>query len=261
MLNTQMKNGPDKRLPYLPHDSTSENLALAMSRCFFEIYCIPEIRTFKRTLKLPQKLKSLFNKILRMHDQYIQHKINQLKKHGRQVTCTSGCGYCCQLMPSGISALEIIFIYDALSEGKLFSRIYRRFLERQEILEQIRTSYRERETKVYQDEDSAKEVLLMEYRQKGIPCPLLTDTNTCNLYSVRPFVCREYFSCSPRAWCNPAHLHYSQALRVALPLPPECQDMLDKIDDTFELCLPDAFSEAFLFFSTNITRFRPIKWI
>ncbi len=255
-----MKKTRDSRLPDLPEDTTSKEFASAMSRKLFEISCMAELGRFRSTLELPKILKSLYHKFLQIYHQYLKHKTNQLKKLGRQPTCSTGCSFCCQLMPSGISALEIIFIYDTLREEKLFSRMYRRFLERQEILEQVRAKYRGIEAGVPRGKKLNTDIVLTDYKQKRIPCPLLIEGNACGIYSVRPIVCREYFSCSPPAWCDPAHPHHFQALTIALPLPLECQDMLDKIDAALELSLPGAFSEAFVFFSTNITRFRPIKW-
>jgi len=255
-----MKNSLDSRLPDLPEDTTSQQLGQAIARWLFEISCLPELSNFRTTFQLPHLTRKLYGKVLKAHQRYLQYKLNQLRKHGREPTCKRGCAFCCQFMPSGISALEVIFLYDEMHQQKHFSRTFRRFLERQEVIEEISADYRKREQSPVQKGRSVSEEILLEYRQKRIPCPLLTTDGVCLLYSVRPFVCREYFSCSPPSWCDPSHPHYSQALRIAIPLPEDCQSMLDKIDQLLGLNLPETLSEAFLVFTINVARFKPIVW-
>ncbi len=251
----------DPRLPDLPQDKASQDIAKSIRKHLFEISCMPELENFKDTLQLPTTIRELFTKAIKTYEIYLRHKLNQLKKLGREPTCKSGCAFCCQFMPVGISALEVIFLYDVMHEQKTFSIIFRRFLERQEILDEISSSYTEGSVAENESKNSLSEAILLEYRKRRIPCPLLNEKKTCSLYFARPFVCRGYFSCSPRAWCDPSHPHHAQALRIAIPLPDECQHILDKIDNMLALDLPETLSGALLVFSTNIARFHTLKWI
>ncbi len=255
-----MKNCSDSRLPELPQDPTTQHLAKTITKWLFEISCIPELSTFTETLALPGTVKNLYTKVLLSYQQYLNHKINQLRKLGRSPTCREGCAFCCHFMPCGLSSLEILFLYEAMHDRGILPRIFRRFLERQEVIEEISAEYRKRDIIEGQERDSPSEEILLSYKQKQIPCPLLSENHVCVLYSFRPLVCREYFSCSPPQWCDPSHPHHLHALRIALPLPEESQHMLDRIDDAMGFYPPETLAEALLVFSVNIAGFKPILW-
>ncbi len=251
----------DKRLPAIENDEASGKLSQTISKWLFEITCFPELSTFRETLRLPRKVKTFFQKAVESYDKYLLHKVNQLKKTGRGPTCHPGCSYCCYLMPCEISTLEVIFLYETMLEQGILSRMFRRFLERQEMLSKVCEPRVNSENQGVPKNGSVTEDQLLRYRHLDVPCPLLGEDKYCILYPQRPFVCREHLSLSPSPWCDPNHIHFPKALKIALPLPEESQVLLSKLDRKLGINLPETMCGALLAFTVNVARFGPIHWI
>lgn len=256
-----MKVEHDRRLPDLPYDDLSQQLARKMARWLFEVRCIPDIERFKESLCLPSDTKVFFNKAVNAYQEYLRYKLNQLKEKGRFPSCSPGCAHCCYFMPAGLSAFEIVALYEAMWHENILARTFRRFLEKQEIMNQLCDMKQEEcvGEEFYSAEDQ-EQLHLLKYYYMREPCPFLGSGNRCLIYRSRPFVCRQYFSCSPPSWCDPEHVHFNQALKIAFPLPEEARDELDKIDGKFAIELPDTMCGALLVFAVNIACFRPIQW-
>lgn len=102
---------------------------------------------------------------------------------GSSVTCRKGCAHCCY-HPLYISVLEGVSLYLHLRSKGLWSFTLRRRLE----------------------EHSKQTIGLAPavWMLAEIPCPLLTEEQTCSAYEERPFLCRTSFSVGDPFLCRPA---------------------------------------------------------
>lgn len=119
-------------------------------------------------------------------------------KNGLTITCQKGCGVCCcQLVP--LSVPETFFIRDYVNSlaGERKKLILNKFQAIKEAMQA--RGLIERLAKI--EDTGEHKALGGEYFQMGHPCPFLED-NSCSIYAIRPFSCREYNVTSPAELCR-----------------------------------------------------------
>jgi len=125
---------------------------------------------------------------------------------GSTISCRKGCGICCcQLVP--LSAPEAFFLYDyvnSLPEERRTEILSRFSAINEGIIERIKN---------LKDTDE-HQALAWDYFKLRIPCPFLDD-DSCSIYPIRPFACREYNIISPAELCiDPFN---NKILRIKIP--------------------------------------------
>ena len=123
------------------------------------------------------------------------------RPYSQQAFCKPGCSFCCTFMGN----IDIITL-----EGLI-------------ILEHIENQPEEFQTALKKKIEENK-----TDKEKGLkpPCPFLKENNTCQVYSVRPFSCRQLYSVRECGDSSP--LAHRQAVDAARSTVREIQ----KIDDT-----------------------------
>ena len=144
-------------------------------------------------MNIDQKIKSSFN-IYKEHE-------SALKPLKEDAICEKGCAYCCTHYGSlDITTLEGFIIYEHISRYKKSTR--RR-------IDRAITQNRRR-------------------RENGKParCPFLNKNNTCNIYDIRPFSCRQLYSLKDCRENGPT-LH-----RKAVAITKQTINRLQRLDDS-----------------------------
>lgn len=117
-------------------------------------------------------------------DQFIAEWADQYTRQQRTIHCRKGCSGCCHL------AVHATFP-EATPVARELSTENKSKLER--YIDRISSNLPElRDLKDY----------LKSHRQEFGPCPFLSTTGECTIYSLRPFSCRALLSTRPAAWCT-----------------------------------------------------------
>lgn len=213
---------------------------------------------FRSRHALPVRLLKTFQKVMGLYDASTRYFLGRLRHGGTTVQCRPDCFYCCYNMPSGLSAMELIYIYHGSSLSGFGPRLFRRCLEAQERWSELcRRDPRSRCSG--NAPPTRREALLKSYQSLAAACPFLQGTS-CVIYPYRPLACRMHFSLSPPSWCNPAHFQNHHAIRFNAE-PGECvQDALDVLDDCFHLNISDIMVCGLLELTVNVMKFEPIQW-
>jgi Fe-S-cluster containining protein len=107
-------------------------------------------------------------KIITIFDIYKEHE-SALKPYKKIAICKRGCAFCCTHYGSlDITTLEGLIIYNHISQYKKSKRI--------NINKAISQNRRRRES------------------GKPARCPFLNKNDTCSIYDIRPFSCRQLYS-------------------------------------------------------------------
>ncbi len=207
---------------------------------------------------LPLRLLKTFQKVMDLYDASTRYFLGRLHHRGITVQCRSHCIYCCFNMPSGLSTMELIYIYHGSSLSGFGPRLFRRCLEAQERWSELcRANCQSNPSE--NTPPLSKEAILKSYQGLAAPCPFLQGTS-CVIYRYRPLACRMHFSLSPPSWCNPSHFQNDYAIRFNAE-PGECvQDALDVLDDCFHLNISDIMVCGLLELTVNVMEFEPIQW-
>ena len=129
--------------------------------------------------------------------------VAKLAGQGETVSCTKGCGACCnQLVPvTQLEARYLVKLLESMPKAKR-QKYKLRFDE---------AYHRLREAGVLQEllnpENITDNIIEfgLKYFQLGIPCPFL-ENSSCSIYTERPLRCREYLVTSAAAHCsNPSN--------------------------------------------------------
>lgn len=229
-----------------------------MARYLFDIACLDELQDFGTKRALPADLLKLFMKAVDLYDESTQYMLGQMRRHGLNIQCALECSHCCCHMPAGISTIELIYLYQGLCRKKSAPRLFRRCLEAEESFTEV---FRQSASCSPPDGGPyALEKVLKTYHTIGRPCPFL-DSGLCLIYPYRPFACRMHFSLSPAYWCRSSHFQHEYAVRFNLE-PGECVfDMLERLDERFQLNLSNVMVCGLLEIMVNVMQFEEIRWL
>jgi len=223
-----------------------------------EMSCLDGLGQLGSRRSLPAQVLKYFQKVVGLYDASTQYFLGRLHRRGSTVQCRPDCAFCCCNMPSGLSTMELIYIYHGSISTGIAPRLFRRCLEAQEQW----TELLRRTCRVALSENGrplTREALLKSYQGLCIPCPFLQGTS-CRIYPYRPLACRMHFSLSPPSWCDPSHFQTDYAVQFNVE-PGECvQDALEVLDDCFHLNISDIMVCGLLELTVNVMEFEPIQW-
>ncbi len=205
---------------------------------------------------LPERFLKHLERAYHLVDESHRIVLKHLRESGSPVRCQPGCAHCCTQMPSGITGVEILYLYARLTLSGERERGFRRSLERQEVWAQLCR------WKKLPEQRPGESILLRlhEYHSLDLVCPFLQG-DLCSVYAERPFACRMHYSLSSPYWCRPSHFQHEHAVRFNLEPSAEIYRELEKLDEVLKLELSDLLICGFLEMVVNVMRFRPITWI
>ena len=230
-----------------------------MASILLDISRMDGVEEFRDCGALPDECLKKLRKALDIYDASAQWMLGMLRRSGLNTRCRFGCTHCCKHMPAGVSAIEMIAIYQVMTRSGLMDRFFRRCLDAEEIWSSVC-----HEGEIGRDDsagaDSPRELMLKSYRRFAHPCPFLERAG-CLIYPYRPLACRMHFSASPPHWCDPAHFQNPYAVRFNLEPDPGVLDALDRLDDRLGLELDDVLVCGLLELTVNVMRFAPVRCI
>lgn len=206
---------------------------------------------------LPSLFFKLFAKALKLYDESAQFVLGRLRHRGFRVRCRMECPHCCHNMPSGVSTVELVYLYHAMHERRFVGPFFRRCLEAEESWVAVCRDYRNREAAAGQQANQ-REALLREYLGAHHPCPFLRN-RLCQIYPCRPLSCRMHFALSPPHWCHTRHFQNPYAVGFNLEPGGKVQMALDRLDRRFQLDLSDIMVCGLLELTVNVMRFEEIQ--
>lgn len=171
--------------------------------------------TFRATVPAgPSRMVELLPLVRALSDTVVDETCKAVAASGRHVSCTSGCGACCNNLVaiSQVEAQRIAAVVAALPEPRR-AVVEARFEHARDRLAQGGLLDRLRVADQWTPEEYAAQV--GHYFALGVPCPFL-EAGSCSIYAERPITCREYLVTSPPALC--ANLNSGGVERVPLPL-------------------------------------------
>ena len=240
-------------------DRQSRPLMAKMLRLLREIGALKETERFRQDLRLSQEALRLSKRAFRLYDEYLGYALKELGKKGWQAYCAPGCADCCFNMPAGISNWEFLIIYDYLQQDGQISRFFRRNLESCQVLSQVSGQLFDGWTKKGTTDKSRYEQLLHDYSLARHPCAFQSESQECQIYSVRPLACRMHFAFTPPELCDPNHAHFSQAVRLNLSPHNEVGEELQKLDSRLNLGISDLLAPGLVSLTANVVRFSSIS--
>ncbi|MFP5213672.1 MAG: hypothetical protein ACLGPL_09855 [Acidobacteriota bacterium] len=226
-------------------ESTTADYQNKMARFLFDISCLEGIERLRVSRKAPLRLFSRFKKVLSLYDAAVKASLGRMRRRGFTVQCAPGCTHCCRHMPAGVSAIELLHLYQGLHRSGLVERAFRRCLEANEQWAKVHSGGE-------RDED------LTRYYRLEQPCPFLYN-NLCSVYEYRPFACRMHFSLSSPHWCRSAHFQNEYAVRFNMEPCDRVLGELDRLDGRFGLGLSDILAPGLLELTVNVMRFERIR--
>lgn len=213
---------------------------------------------WEKDRSLPKVFLSSLDKAFLVYDQSLRIVLSHLRHSGWTVTCEPGCSHCCTQLPSGLTGVEILWLYQGTVTTGVLDRMFRRCLERMELWEEIRRWDGVEPTTVPLDQKL--EGCLSRYHRLNVPCPFL-DAGLCGLYRYRPLACRIHFSLSPRHWCRTDHFQHAHAVRFNLEPSVQVMEALEHLDQALGLEISDLLVCGFVEYVVNVMAFRPIQWM
>ncbi len=207
---------------------------------------------------LPKDFLTHLEKAFLVTDQSLRFVLSHLQRSGWTVTCAPGCHHCCTQLPSGLTGVEILYLYHGAVTAGIVDRMFRRAMERLEMWGEIcRWDLEEPTTKASSDQRVAGR--LSRYHTLNVPCPFL-QAGLCSVYRQRPLACRIHFSVSPPHWCRPDHFQYANAVRFNIEPSTLVMDALQRLDEALGLELSDLLVCGFVECAVNVMAFRPVQW-
>ncbi len=213
---------------------------------------------WEKQRSLPKVFLTHFEKAFLVYDQSLRFVVSHLHRAGWNVTCAPGCSHCCTQLPSGLTGVEILYLYHGACSAGILDRMFRRSMERLELWEEIRRWDCPDTVSISLEENLAGR--LNRYHQLKVPCPFL-NAGLCSLYKYRPLACRIHFSLSPPHWCRPDHFQNEHAVRFNMEPSPHVMDALESLDQALKLRLSDLLVCGFVEYVVNVMGFRPIHWL
>lgn len=141
-----------------------------------------------------------------LDDKAIAAAVRRVESGGQVVSCCKGCAACCKAQPVPITPPEAYSLFRLVESMPPPQRekIRRRFSDRVGRLREagLDQHFLKRNPDLSKDEARS---IAERYFRLGLVCPFL-ENDSCGIYEVRPFVCRQYLVTSPAALCvDPFH--------------------------------------------------------
>jgi Fe-S-cluster containining protein len=231
------------------------------ARLFREIAIVPEVRRFCRNLSLPEKVRRLHRRALRLYDQYLVYAVARLQEEGWKLACTRGCAACCFAMPAEVSGWELLMIYAHLYGIGRLDRAFRKHMENCQVFSRVTSEIQGLRRSRGDRREVYLDTLLSAYTKARQPCGFLLPSQECLIYSRRPISCRMHFAFTPAAWCDPAHPDFPQAVRFNLRPHQVVRTALAELDRSLGLPQASTLSSGLVTLAANVMRFGPVIWL
>ncbi|HYA03353.1 MAG TPA: YkgJ family cysteine cluster protein [Syntrophobacteria bacterium] len=242
-------------------DPLTRPLMANVARLFREIAMVPEVRRFRRQLSLPERVRRLHQRALRLYDQYLAYAVARLQKEGWNLSCARGCAACCFAMPAEVSAWELLMIYAHLHEMGRLDRAFRKHMENCQVFSRVIGDTQRLSRSGEGQGEVDLEALLSAYGKARQPCGFLLPSKECLIYSCRPISCRMHFAFTPAAWCDPLHPDFLQAVRLNFQPHEDARKALEGVDRSLSLPQASILSSGLVSLTANVMRFGPVSWL
>ncbi len=211
-------------------------------------------KQFLEQKALPHKALENLTRFFNLIDQSSRLYLSQVKsEQGLEVYCHPGCSWCCFQMPEGIHVIEYIYLYHGISKMHPRNLYLARILDRCEFFMDILGC---------SADEKPSENALDAYFKKKQPCPFLNKrSQSCEVYSYRPIICRTHFSFSPPRFCHPEQKEPWRRHIVNIEPSPMVKDKLIKLDRIFPFRLSQFLIPGMAEFIVNIMECKPIIWV
>jgi Fe-S-cluster containining protein len=180
-------------------------------------------------LCLADDFKLSYFRVLEMFEQYQQIVIQH---NNYKVSCKRGCSYCCNHWVEDVNSFEAEIIAEYLKKyyPDSIESIVAQCKEDETVLNHIEkltldkiTAAGDAGTIDYID------LVLSVFYQMNRPCPLLSESGACSIYTVRPLTCRIYMSFSENALCSPLYQETDDIPTYLLNLDENASEILDRL--------------------------------
>jgi Fe-S-cluster containining protein len=176
--------------------------------------------------------RSRFTEILKLYDHYQQLV---LQGSSMNISCKSGCSYCCYHWVEDVNSFEAEIIAEYIKEKKAYkvNKITRMCQNDLRELERLQHIVSERLDQPYDNLEAGEiddvDLLLSVFYQMKRPCPLLDSNGSCMVYPVRPLTCRIYMSFTDPGHCSPEYINDDEVSTYLLNLEENANEILDKL--------------------------------
>ncbi len=169
-------------------------------------------------------------------DIYAQFQQQVITDNKLTVACARGCAFCCSHWVEDVYSFETALIADHLrahlsiqEREELRSRLIAdeaALIELQGIMDEKLAHVNNAQL----SDIDRDELLLATYYQLNRCCPLIGDTGSCTVYSLRPFTCRAYYNFSKAHYCLPEFINDTDGSPTYLLEPEEdVSTLLDEL--------------------------------
>ena len=250
---------PPARKPE-PAAETDEyrQLVVAMRVHLQAVRDLPELPHFRETRKLPRAFFEHFNAFLQGYDTLIERVL----AHGgddKRIKCSAGCANCCIDLVRGITAPEMVNIYQHVRPWPDAKQLFEYHRESAETFSHILLRKMVPGQPPTGDDPTVAEAHI-EYNQQERPCGFLDqERGLCRIYAVRPIACRYFFSLDPPETCTPSHPQYLNRNVRLVHMPEELDGLLREVQGAFGFGVLNYLSGAFCEFTAQIMRIKLIE--
>jgi Fe-S-cluster containining protein len=198
-----------------------------------------------------QKITSQPNLIGLYHELFQRYQQLSTRHIQSQIHCAPHCGNCCHHYPMSVEPFELLHLYSTIRQRSDFASIVQACFERVEQWKHLLQQNEEHlhntqpQSILYHSEEEKEDSLLQVYFGKQLPCPFLTQEQSCSCYEARPITCRMYLSLSAPEYCTPAHLLTPHNKNFIVYLPGLIEEQIAEVSAYWEyLDLPDSLYEG-----------------
>ena len=126
------------------------------------------------------------------------------------------CSACCYDNPHGVTAFELLYIYEMIKDRSSFSEVREQLGQRYKDFQNLR-------------KEKGRSNLQINWKKKRNPCVFLDEKQQCSIYERRPVACRMFFSLTSPEFCEPTHPEFESAINPHLEPSSAIKDLLKKI--------------------------------
>jgi Fe-S-cluster containining protein len=184
----------------------------ALANALEKISAIPSANAWKG---LTEVVQTYVPDMLRYFDRYVNVISAGLSE---PITCGANCGSCCSHYVTSVEPFESLYLHLELRRrpdyGERLFKAHRNSERYSSLLREALSEFKETEKDGYPADDAAADKALHRYFRKGIACPMLGPTGSCEAYEQRPYACRMYLSlshprfCKGKAWASPENRNF-----------------------------------------------------
>ncbi len=169
------------------------------------------------------------------------------------VTCTKGCGVCCNHWPEDTYSFEVLSIAYALRRtrsrdiGPIRAALREDIDSLADLKRIVGKKFDDPAPRGEYGDIDPYDLVLSSFYQLNRPCPLLGADGSCSIYAIRPLTCRVYISFSSPALCAPDAILGEEAMTYLLDLEKDTSDLFDSLHFAYDIFDGDTSLRSMLF--------------